>query len=217
MIILGDWTVIVSAVSSVFSAAAALAATIIAKRAYSQSRKDKLEEIEANRPKFKITSAKAPLITSLGDEFSIDPFFQLNLVFKKYNRNAASSINLRGEIFQVKSLNERVEFTRQPLEERDENDVFDVTFDMPTLAPSDDPYYLRLYLEYMDSRTGQKFQQFFHRKFYLQGEPNSLTIQELDRPEFKSLRAIESKHWNKEMKLAHKQMKQLTGRDKEDS
>lgn len=50
-----DWTVVVSALSSVVSAVVALVATIIAARTYQQSRQDKEEELEYKRPKFRLS------------------------------------------------------------------------------------------------------------------------------------------------------------------
>ncbi len=50
-----DWTVTANAIATIVSALVALASAAFTARTYDQSRKDKAEELEYKRPKFKVS------------------------------------------------------------------------------------------------------------------------------------------------------------------
>ncbi|MDT4969838.1 MAG: hypothetical protein QOJ64_4575 [Acidobacteriota bacterium] len=180
-----DWTIIVSAAASVLSAVVALVATIIAARTYAQSRSDKKEEVEYKRPKFKLTRNLIELITRVGDEHSINPFFQITLTFENRNTHSANEVVLDSKILLGdKTL---VHFVNRPVGEVEQGDTFEVTLDIPEAEVSNTVSYIRFLLTYCDGRTGGEYSQVIYRKFYSlppDVDFEQQTLLELDRSEW---------------------------------
>ena len=172
-----DWTVVVSAVSSIISAIVALVATIIAARTYAQSRRDKEEELEYKRPKFKVVHESMHLVTSVDGDHTISPFFELTLTFQNTRTHSASDIRLEGKSYQEDGK-KLLGFVNQPVGEVDTNDSFEVKHNIPQKDLSETVIYLRLRLTYRDRKTQREYSQFLYRKFY--GLPKDSNVDKID-------------------------------------
>jgi hypothetical protein len=181
-----DWTVVVSAVASVISTIVALVATSIAARTYAQSRRDKEEELEYKRPKFKVVHESMQLVTSIDGDHTISPFFELILTFQNTRTHSASDIRLEGKSYQEDGK-KLLDFVNQPVGEVDKDDTFEVRHNIPEKDLSETVIYLRLRLTYRDGKTQREYSQLLYRKFY--GLPKDSSVDkidlfELDRPEW---------------------------------
>jgi len=83
------------------------------------------------------------------------------------------------------------EFTSQPTDYIEYDGDFGASVKAEGIWDSPDPYFVKLYLEYRDSRTGRKHPQTLWRKFYMQGEEGrDLELDRVDRSELKTLEEL---------------------------
>jgi hypothetical protein len=183
-----DWTVVVSAIASVMSAVVALAATILAARTYKQSQQDKKDELEYKRPKLRFIGESIQLVTSVGDDYGIAPFFHFSLMFQNKQTHPATNIRIEGLIFREDGV-KVAKFVKEPIEDLEANEVLDVTHDIPKSDLQDKEHYLRLRVTYHDGRTQKEYSQLIYRRFYGVDEYSDtvmIELLELDKTDWES-------------------------------
>lgn len=161
------WT-IVNGIAGTISALAALVAVIVAVRAMNQGRREHQTEIESKHPRFVISEGKVRWITELGGDHSITPFYELSVELTNVKESSAKHVVLKGEILDTE-MKVLKGFTRQPTDYIENDGRFSVMVKAEGDWGCPDPYFVKLYLEYRDSRTGRKHPQTLWRKFYMQG------------------------------------------------
>lgn len=183
------WT-IVNSIAGTVSALAALVAVIVAVRAMTQGSRDHQSKIESKHPRFVISEGKVRWITELGGDHSISPFYELFVVLRNVKESSAKHVVLKGEILD-KEMKVLKEFTSQPTDYIEYDGDFGASVKAEGISDSPDPYFVKLYLEYRDSRTGRKHPQTLWRKFYMQGEEGmDLELDRVDRSELKTVEEL---------------------------
>jgi hypothetical protein len=174
-------------IASSVSALAALFSIGMVTKTFRQSRLDRKEEVEAKHPRFVISEGKVLWISELGGDHSITPFYELFVVLKNVKESSAKHVVLKGEILD-KEMKVLKDFNRQPTDYIEKDGDFSATVKAEGVWDCPDPYFVKLYLEYRDPRTGKKHPQTLWRKFYMQGEEGmDLELDRVDRSELKAL------------------------------
>jgi hypothetical protein len=152
-----------------------------------QGSRDHQNEIESKHPRFVISEGKVRWITELGGDHSITPFYELLVVLKNIKESSAKHVVMKGEIL-GKEMKVLKDFTYQPTDYIEHDGEFRASVKAEGVSDCPAPYFVKLYLEYLDSRTGRKHPQTLWRKFYMQGEVDSdLELDRVDRSELKAL------------------------------
>ncbi len=134
-----------------------------------------------------VSEGKVRWISELGGDHAIAPFYELFVVLKSVKESSAKHVVLKGQILD-KEMKVLKEFTSQPTDYIESDGEFSASVKAEGVWDSPDPYLVKLYLEYRDSRTGRKHPQTLWRKFYMQGEEGTdLELDRVDRTELKSL------------------------------
>jgi hypothetical protein len=185
------WT-IVNSIAGTLSALAALITVIVALRAMNQGSKEHQNEIEAQHPRFVVSEGIVRWISELGGDHSIAPFYELFVVLTNVKESSAKHVVLRGEILD-KQLKVLKEFACQPTDYIESDGDFSSSVKAEGVWDSPDPYLVKLYLEYRDSRTGRKHNQTLWRKFDMQGEEGeNLELQRVDKSELKTFEELKN-------------------------
>lgn len=183
----GNQPAYIAPVAACISALAATAAVYMATRTFAKNREDHQNEIESKHPRFVISEAKVRWIAELGGDHTITPFYELFVVLKNVKESSAKHVVLKGEILD-KEMKVLKDFTCEPTDYIEKDGHFDASAKAEGAWDSPDPYYVKLYLEYRDSRTGRRHPQTLWRKFYMQGEEGrDLELDRVDRSELKAL------------------------------
>jgi hypothetical protein len=165
-------------VATAISALAATASVVLTRRTFLQSKRDRQEELESRRPKFIVDGQL--LLTEGNPDYYI-----LNLTLNNIAEHSASFLKATVKISHDAAYKPALTSDKAPLEEIHRGYPFEIFTDLVGLDPSDKPYYLRLELDYKDSRTWEKYNDVFERKLSIpiEGMPSSLPVWELDFPE----------------------------------
>jgi hypothetical protein len=158
---------IVQLVAALSGAAAAIAAFLAARTAnetLKQARADKEAEAESKRPKFRLEQDYLQVITHVGDEYSINPYYELRLLLKNIHSHPATNIRLECKVLQGdKKLLDEVS---APVGEIDWDDSFAINHAIDMNEIADDWAFVRLRLTYIDALTRKEHSQLLYRKFY---------------------------------------------------
>ena len=185
---------VITALSGAAAAIAAFLAVQTANKTLAQAREDKAAEVEAQRPKFRLMLDHMQLITSLGGDFSISPFYELDLIFKNIHAHPATNIRLECKVLQGNK--KLLDFVSQPVGEVDQDGTFEVKRDLFTGDIADGVAYVRIVLAYVDGITRKEHSQLLYRKFYGPYEDDDRTqiyLLEIDRSEWDDYRTTQRK------------------------
>jgi hypothetical protein len=199
---------VITALSGAAAAIAAFLAVKIANKTQEQAREDKKAEVEAKQPKFRLIADYMQLLTQLGGDTSISPFYELKLTFKNIHAHPATDIRLEGKMLQEdgKVL---LDFANSPVGEIDEDDTFEVKRSLYVHEIGDTFVFVRMRLTYLDGITRKECSQLIYRKFYGPYEDDDrvrIDLLEVDREE-----------WNKYLYAQHAAAKRQQLYGSEDS
>jgi len=172
--------VYIGPVATCLSALAALLSVYMVTKTFRQNREDRLEELEAKRPKFRISGA---LITNMPVKGAVPgeilQHYVLSLTLKNSKANHALYVKVAGRVYGLEELDPWSEFKHDLVEEIHEDETTNVSINLEAIAITK-PHFVRVELKYDDGRTRKHYEQKLYRFFQSPyPHPTELPLREL--------------------------------------
>jgi hypothetical protein len=171
-------------IATSISALAALWSVRMVTKTFRQNRADRLEELEAKRPKFRMKEGR---VTA-----SLPAPYQLKVVLNNIKPNPAAYPKLKVQIFEQGLYLPKVESSRALMDEIHEGESFDFSVALNELK-LEEAYYVRLRIECLDARTHREYLQVIHRRFRVVPNNSEFQLEEVDLDEIRSINEARDK------------------------
>ena len=169
------------------STLAALWSVRIATKSFWQARQDRREEIEANRPVFRISKADVISYAKVVGLGAYKTYYELKLVLRNSKPNSAKRIKIKVTIAGLEGLQPIAEIERELIDEVQEDESFQMNVDLKEIKPTD-PHHIYIDLRYVDIRTSNVYIQTMLRFFQSPAaNPSKIATRELDMSDVNSL------------------------------
>lgn len=171
------------------SALAALLSVYMVTKTFRQAQKDRVAELVAKHPKFKIEFGELTHNTTFTDRQRrsgehLQPIpYELTVGLKNINPNTATDITFVGEIYEEGNGDAVGRFTAEPSDDLDQDEISWIDAKLE-LVDSSTPYFLVVTATYRDARTSRVYSTNHWRSFTLTGS-SPVHLLKLDKAEIR--------------------------------
>lgn len=163
----GNTPTYIAPIAACVSALAATYAVYMTTKTFRQARLDRKEELEAKHPRFIFASTMVIVRTLKTGHYP-----ELTLIVQNIREHAAKHFKVEATVFLDPHKTAFTNDDFEPTDYVEKDGTVDFSIALNGIAESDEPYFVRLTLSYIDARTQKTHTQTLWRQFCFPGDDN---------------------------------------------